>query len=257
MRSGRVRAESLDVPPDELPTIDDAPTSCATTPTRPRRRRARGARSRRGARRNQGPPLQAPDDDPGDAPAVLAAGADRSRAPRRRASSSAAATGSSCTRPGTPSTTCACGIPSRARCSPATTCSRRSRRTSSGVRKADSLKSYLATLDLVGAARRREARAARARSSVRRRARSGRGDQGAPRRAHGAAARGRARARPGRRSSSCRTSCSRSGTGARWPRARRSPTSSTSRTPAMAERWEEKRHARATAIGSRVIGVAS
>ena len=66
----------------------------------------------------------------------------------------------------------------------------------SGVRTADSLKSYLATLDLVGQLRRREARAARARSSVRRRRRPRRGDQGAPRRAHGAVARGRARARP-------------------------------------------------------------
>ena len=102
----------------------------------------------------------------------------------------------------------------------------------SGVRKADSLKSYLATLDLVGAARRREARPARARPSVRRRAGPRRGDQGASRRAHGAVARRRARARPrdGRRS--CRTRCSRSGTGARWRRARRSPTSSTSCTPA-------------------------
>ena len=98
----------------------------------------------------------------------------------------------------------------------------------SGVRKADSLKSYLATLDLVARAARRAARPARARASVRRRAGPRRGDQGASRRAHGAAARTPA-SRSGRRPfPRSRTKCSRSGTGARWRRAKRSRTSSTS-----------------------------
>ena len=63
-------------------------------------------------------------------------------------------------------------------------------------------------------ARRREARPPRARSPVRRRPRPRRGDQGAPLRAHGEAAR-RRRSRSARRAwSSSRTSCSPSGTGA-------------------------------------------
>ena len=73
---------------------------------------------------------------------------------------------------------------------------RRSRRTSRVCARADSLKSYLATLDLVGQLDGVTARPARARPSVRRRARPRRGDQGAPRRAHGAAAR-RRRSRSG------------------------------------------------------------
>ena len=77
-----------------------------------------------------GSAAEAQDDDPRDADAVHAARADRPAAPRRAACGSPGATGSSCTRPATPSTTSARGIPRRARCSPATTCCRRSRRTS-------------------------------------------------------------------------------------------------------------------------------
>ena len=204
------------------------PTSCTTTPTRPKRRRARGARSRRGARRNQGPPLKRKHDDP------RACGCCSRRRSRRDACTTATriqhrrprlvrgAHARAHRRPPLPR-----GIPSRACCSPATTCCRRSRRTSSGVRQADSLKSYLATLDLVAqldgvklglpahghpfadvpgrVEAIKEHHAERMEHAARRR-------------------RSRSVRRP---SSSSRTRCSRSGTGARWPRARRSPTSST------------------------------
>ena len=57
IEAAALRADASTSPPDELPTINDDPTSCTTTPTRPRRRRARGARSRRGVRRTKGRPL--------------------------------------------------------------------------------------------------------------------------------------------------------------------------------------------------------
>ena len=110
----------------------------------------------------------------------------------------------------------------------------------SGVRKADSLKSYLATLDLVAQPRRREARPARARPSVHRRRRvaSMRSRSTTPS-AWSCCAQAGLAIGPATGASSCRTRCSRSGTGERWPRARRSPTSSTSSHAGVAERWEE------------------
>ena len=80
---------------------------------------------------------------------------------------------------------------------------------------------------------RRHGRAAGPRPPVRRPRRAGQGDPGAPRRAARAAAPRRPRSSAGRPACrSCRRTCSRPGPRARWPTARRSPTSSTSAWPA-------------------------
>ena len=221
-------AQSLDVEPDELPTInDDADLVHDDTEETEATSSPWGAITPWGTT-NQGPPLRRKLDDPRDAVAVLAARADAARASRRRASAWAAATGSSVHTPGhTVDHICAWDPESGVLLTgdhvlPSITPH------VSGVRHADSLKSYLATLDLVAPTRRRKARPARARASVHRRSRAGVArDPGAPRRADGAAARRRPRDRSRRPCPSFRTRCSRSGTGARWPSRRRSPTSST------------------------------
>ena len=196
-------------------------------------RRARGARPRRGARRNHGPPLQAPRDDPRDAAAVHAARADRARAPRRAHPARRPRLVRGAHARATPSTTSASGTPRPARCSPATTC-------------CPSI-----TPHVVGRAPGRLAASRTSRRSISspqldgvklglpahghpfdRRPRPRRGDQGAPRRAHGEAARRVARARPGDRRRAVARGVPEAALGRRWPRARRSPTSSTSRTPA-------------------------
>ena len=220
-----------------------------------RRRSARRAaddqRSRRRARRHRGDrgdvepvgrdhavghdesgsAAQAPHDDQGDAAAVLAAGADRSRAPRRadparRPRLVRRAHARSHRRPPVP---LGSGVGHAAHRRPRAPVDHAAR-----LRRAQGRLAEVVPRDARPrrSAAGREDRAARARPSVRRRPGPRRGDQGAPRRAHGAAARRRARARSGDGRRRCRTSCSRSGTGARWPRARRSRTSSTSRTPA-------------------------
>ena len=97
----------------------------------------------------------------------------------------------------------------------------------SGVRHADSLKSYLATLDLVANLDGVKLGLPAHGHPFTDVAGPGARDPGAPRRAHGAAARRRSRDSVRRRFPSSRTRCSRSGTGERWPRARPSPTSST------------------------------
>ena len=121
-------AQSLDVEPDELPTInDDADLVHDDTEETESTSSPWGAVTPWGTT-NQGPPLRrkmmframrllfTPPEPP-------------SGCTTARAFAWAAATGSRCTRPATPSTTSARGIRSRACCSPAITCCRRSRRT--------------------------------------------------------------------------------------------------------------------------------
>ena len=139
-----------------------------------------------------------------------------------------------CTRPATPPTTCACSTRPPGCSSPATTCCRRSRRTSRGSGPSedplteffDSLDRML-TLDGVGP------RAARPRPAVHRSRRPGHRHQAPPRGAPRAAAQGLGRARAGGDACrSCRSTSSTPGPGGRWPRARPTPTSSTSAGPA-------------------------
>ncbi len=110
---------------------------------------------------------------------------------RRPPGARVAASGWACTRRATPTTTSACSTPSAARCCRATTCCRPSRPHISGLIEGDPLRAYLDSLDKVGAVPGRHDRAAGPRPSLHRPARTGRGHQGAPRRAARAAARWR------------------------------------------------------------------
>ena len=123
-------AQSLDVEPDELPTInDDADVVHDDTEETEATSSPWGAITPWGTTQ-QGPPLPAQADDPGDAHVVHAARADAARAPRRAHPHGRPRLVRGAHARATPSTTSARGIRSRARCSPATTCCRRSRRTS-------------------------------------------------------------------------------------------------------------------------------